>query len=292
MPLSQNRLPAVDGFQRAIEVERLALEAAIAATPGADLDRLMSFVAELYCMLRSPIFPRRAYQVVAGILVHGAIGAPVSVRLNGILASSTARAEIRSILRCADAFRRHGINPRLQLYMVQWENLADLNQRRASLRISSFAAEIRDIESAAEQAGFAKSVLPIPVEFDGDGPCITSPPDFREWSHRVVDALNNPTRAPADLARDVNWTTSFYGRQSSLSRLGDQQPLVDLTIRRAMGQRISTQSPHHAEGVPHMSVIITTELHKRFLPCYATTLPILNIQVRTAARSIADLAVA
>lgn len=292
MPLSQSRVPEVDGFQRAIVLERQALEAAIAATPGADLDRLIPFVAELYSMLRSPIFPRRAYQVVAGILVRGAVGASVGVRLNGILASSTARAEIRSILRCADAFRRHGINPLLHLYIVEWENLSDLHQRRASPRTSSFAADIRDVESAAELAGFANTVLPISVEIDGDGPYITSPPDFREWSHRVVDAAHDSTRAPADLARDVTWTRSFYGRQSSLSRLGDRQPLVDLTIRRAMGQRISSQSSHLAEGIPHMSVIITTELHKRFLRCYATTFPILNIEVRTASRSIADLAVA
>lgn len=86
------------------------------------------------------------------------------------------------------------------------------------------------------------------------------------------------------------WSVAFYARQASLSRLGERQALLDLAIRRAIGQRVSAAQAACPHGQQSVAAMITSELHKRFLPCYATALPILNIDVRSRAASMAAVA--
>jgi len=62
-----------------------------------------------------------------------------------------------------------------------------------------------------------------------------------------------------------------------LRRLGEKQALLDLAFRRASGQRASAEhaSCRHRDG--NVIALLTAELHKRLLPCYAASVPILNL---------------
>jgi hypothetical protein len=73
------------------------------------------------------------------------------------------------------------------------------------------------------------------------------------------------------------WSTGFYARQVSLRRLGAKQALLDLALRRASGHRASAErvSLRHRDG--NVLALLTAERHKRLLPCYAASVPILNL---------------
>jgi hypothetical protein len=73
------------------------------------------------------------------------------------------------------------------------------------------------------------------------------------------------------------WSTGFYARQVSLRRLGEKQALLDLALRRASGHRVSVEhvSLRHRDG--SVLALLTAERHKRLLPCYAASVPILNL---------------
>ena len=197
-----------------------------------------------------------------------------------------------TLVSCATIFRRHGFTPHVKLLLVQWDNLVGIRQRDASSRTQAFAQHIRAVTDTARQAGFADAVIPIAVEVDADTAQILSPRDFRDWSHRVLSAVHGPRNVCPPLVRDVVWSTGFYARQVSLSRLGEQQALLDLAIRRAIGQRVSAEHASHPHWDDRVFALVTSELHKRFLPCYAASVPILNLEARARVGAAATTAVA
>ncbi len=280
--------PSGDGFQEALRADQRALRDALTACPRRAQERLRPFVDEVYDLLRTPIFPRGSYRALAAALVDAVEGGDNRVCLYGVLASPTAMAEIGPFVKCADIFRRCGFAPRPRFLLVQWENLIESREVSPAVRARRFAQQVLTVSQAAQHAGFGHAVLPIAVELDVASGLMLHPPALRDWSQRIALAVGEPRNAcPAD-ARDVAWSTRFYARQRSLSRLGEQQALLDLAIRRAVGEHISAQ--HAGEARP--GIMITSELHKRFLPCYAASLPILNLDVRATTAQLGVPAVA
>jgi hypothetical protein len=269
--------PSVDGFQRALILEQRALCDALSTAPHRAQERLIPLIADLYPLLRTPIFPKRGYQALAAALVTTVLGDDNGVHLRGVLASPTAETELNSFLDCAMIFRRHGFTPHVKLLLVQWDNLVEMRHQDARQRTRGFARRVRAVTEAARHAGLADAVIPVEVDVDAETAEILSPADFRDWSHRVSAAVHEPGSACPSLVRDVVWSTGFYARQVSLRRLGEKQALLDLAFRRASGQRASAElaSRRHRDG--SVLALLTAELHKRLLPCYAASVPIVNL---------------
>jgi hypothetical protein len=283
---------SVDGFQRALLLEQHALGDALAAAPHAVQKRLIPLIADLYTMLRTPLFPRGSDRTIAAALVQTALSDDNGVYLHGVLASPTAQAELQSFLNCGAIFRRHGFRPQVALLLVQWENLVEMRRQHASSRARTFARQVRTIAAAAQRAGFADAIIPIAVEVDTATAEILSPVDFQDWAHHVLSAVQEPHKACPSLVRDVVWSTSFYARQNSLRASGAQQAWLDLAIRRAVGQRISAAYAAHPHADGRVFALLTSELHKRLLPCYAAAVPIVNIDARERLRAAPTAGVA
>jgi hypothetical protein len=286
----------VDGFQRALILEQRALRDALATAPHSVQERLVPLIADLYTILRTPIFPKGSYQALAAALVTTLVGGDNDVHLRGVLASPTAGTEMSTLVHCATIFRQHGFTPHVKLLLVQWDNLVEIRHRDVSARMDAFAQQVRAVADTARQAGLADAVIPVAVEVDADTAEILSPRDFRDWSQRVLSAVHGPGHVCAPLVRDVVWSTGFYARQVSLSRLGEKQALLDLAIRRAIGERVSADHTHtcasHPQRDDRVFALVTSELHKRFLPCYAASVPIVNLEARARVGAAATTAVA
>jgi hypothetical protein len=269
--------PSVDGFQRALILEQRALCDALSTAPHLVQERLIPLIADLYTLLRTPIFPKRGYQTLAAALVTTVLGDDNGVHLRGVLASPTAETELNRFLDCARIFRRHGFTPQVKLLLLQWDNLVEMCHQDARQRTGAFAGCVRAVMEAARHAGLADAVIPVEVDVDAETAEILSPADFRDWSHRVLAAVHEPGSACPALARDVVWSTGFYARQVSLRRLGEKQALLDLALRRASGHRVSVEhaSRRHQDG--SVLALLTAERHKRLLPCYGASVPMLNL---------------
>jgi hypothetical protein len=180
----------------------------------------------------------------------------------------------------------------VQLFLARWENLVEIPLQNAASRARAFVQQVRRVTEIAQHAGFADAIIPIDVQVDSASGEMLYPVDVRDWSRRVLSALADPRSASPSLAKDVMWCTSFYARQDSLSWLGEAQALFDLAIRRAIGQRISTEQTSHPHAESRVTAMVTLELHKRFLPCYEVPMPIINLDARACARSSSTSAVA
>jgi hypothetical protein len=174
-------------------------------------------------------------------------------------------------------FRRHGFTPQVRLLLLQWDNLVEMHHQDARRRTRAFARHVRAVTEAARHAGLVDAVIPVEIEVDAETAEILSPADFRDWSHRVLAAVHEPGSACPALVRDVVWSTGFYARQVSLSRLGEKQALLDLALRRASGHRVSAEHASHRHRDGSVLALLTAERHKRLLPCYAASVPILNL---------------
>jgi hypothetical protein len=284
--------PGIDDFQKALLLEQRALCDALATVRCGIQDLLNPLVADLYALLRSPIHPKKGYLALADALVKAVACEERRVHLQGVLASPTAMTEVRSILHCAAIFQRHGLKPQLKLFLARWENLVEIQHESAAARALAFFQQVRGVREVAQRAGFADAVIPIDVEADSTTGEILYPLDVRDWSRRVLSASADPRGACPSLARDVVWSIGFHARQASLSRLGEPQALFDLALRRALGQRISTEHASHSQLEGGVSAMVTLELHKRFLPCYAASLPIINLDGRAPVPDASTSAVA
>jgi hypothetical protein len=269
--------PSVDGFQQALILEQQALCDVLSIAPHLAQERLIPLIADLYPLLRTPIFPKHGYRALAAALVTTVLSDDNGVHLRGVLASPTAETELNCFLDCATIFRRHGFTPHIRLLLVQWDNLVEMRHEDARWRTRAFARRVRAVTEAVQHAGLANAVIPVEVDVDAETAEILSPADFRDWSHRVLAAVHEPSTACPALVRDVVWSTGFYARQVSLHRLGEKQALLDLALRRASGHRVSAEhvSLRHRDG--SVLALLTAERHKRLLPCYAASVPILNL---------------
>jgi hypothetical protein len=139
------------------------------------------------------------------------------------------------------------------------------------------------VRRAFGQHGFDPAgVQPVEIGMDLERGELRQPGDAALVYRQVVAAQSDLATAEPGLGRDLAWLTGFYERQASLRRLGLQQPLVDLTLRRYVGGRFSSEAKATtADGsTPGPALfMLTSELHKRFLNCYSATVPILNVSL-------------
>ncbi len=282
----------VDGFQRALDLEQRALCAALAGARHGIQEQLSPLVADLYAVLRSPVYPKRGYLALADTLLKTVESGKKHIHLYGVLASPTAVTEAHSILYCATLFRRYGFTPHVKLFLARWENLVEIPGQSAASRARTFAYQVRAVTEIAQQAQFADAVIPIDVQVESESGEILYPLDLHDWSRRVLSAAADLPGADPSLAKDVAWCAGFYARQSSLSWLGESQALFDLAIRRAIGRRISAEQAAHAHVADQVTAMVTLELHKRFLSCYDASVPIINLDGRACARLASASAVA
>src|SRR5205807_2130624 len=144
-------------------------------------------------------------------------------------------------LRAAALFAAAGFTPRLTLLLVRWETLRTARGQEAAYRAAAYARAVHAVTGACVRAGFPDAVTPLELEAEVDSGAICRPAGAALWSHLVRDACANP-RAMPSLRRDVGWSTAFYVRQDSLAWLGPEQALLDLAIRRTVGERVSLRA--------------------------------------------------
>jgi hypothetical protein len=237
--------------------------------------------------LRTPIFPKGTYRAFGEALVRAVDSRDATIYLRGVLASPTAAVEVASFLRCATIFARHGFTPDLTLLLIRWDNLVDLQRQGSHTLTHAFQDQVHASTAQTRRAGFADAIIPVDVDLDAHTADVRYPLDVRAWSRQIARASQDPRVVDAALARDVAWTRGFYARQASLRCLGEEQALVDLALRRAIGQRISRDYMSRPCVEDEVFLLVTSELHKRFLPCYDAAAPIINIETRTPPDSCA-----
>lgn len=262
-----------DDFQRALTREQNALRELLDAARPESGERNASLTAGLYRAMRSPVFPKKGYVPLANALA-ACFSQSRALRLRGVLASPTAIHEVPFFLKAADTFRKHGLAVDLRFLMVRWENFVDVHDQPLDQRASTFEAQVSEVRATVARHEWSEAVVePIDVAVGNGNQTLRAPRDFEESIARLEAGAKDMSALPPRVSKDLLWITGFYARQASLHRLGEFQPRLDLAMRRAIGRRFSAET-----GGP--AVMLTSELNKRFLPCYDAALPMMNINVR------------
>jgi len=266
----------VDDFQRALALEQHALRELLDAARPEARECNASLTAGLYSALRSPVFPKKGYMPLAEALAD-CFSRSRALRVRGVLASPTAIHEVPFFLKAADTFRTHGLEVDLRFLMVRWENFVDVCDQPLDERASTFEAQVSEVRAVLARHDWSDAkVDAIDVAVGRDNQTLRAPRDFEESIARLEAGAKDMSALPPRVSKDLLWITGFYARQASLHRLGEFQPRLDLALRRAIGRRFSAET-----GGP--AVMLTSELNKRFLPCYDAALPMMNINVRADA---------
>lgn len=277
--------PAQEGgeadFLRALTEEQQALRQLLREQQAPP--NLLALSEDLYPRLRGPVHPKRAYKELADALLATSRSSR-PVRLRAVLASPTAVAEVPSFLATAQIFVRHGLPVELRALLVRWENLIDSESTAGALRDERFQGQLAAVQRAFTKHGFdPAAVEPVDIGLDLAGGELRHPCDAALVYRQVAEARSDLATAEPGLGRDLAWLTGFYERQASLRRLGLQQPLVDLALRRYVGGRFSHEAKASTAtdgAAPGPALfMLTSELHKRFLNCYSASVPILNISL-------------
>lgn len=271
-------------FERALLLDAAAMDASILQCLGDNAahrpddmpaDELRRFCATLFAVLRSPLFPKKSYAPLAAMLREAMRPATTPIRIIIVLASPTAQAEIGSFLDILRLCRRHGLNVRPHILFIRWENLVDVGHLGLAPRQRDFETRLALLAQEVRVSGFADvAITPVNIvasERIGDA---EAPPEFAEAFTNVSNAVSDAGKNDAPLWRNITWTTGFYARQNSLKRLGEAQPLIDLSIRAGVGNWLGKTS---SENEP--CLLLTSELNQRFLSCYNTTRHIANISL-------------
>lgn len=274
-------LPAdspVSDFDRALEHDRDAALSML-RTELAQPDRaaeLAQLLTDVYGLLRTPVHPHHhGRDVVAAEVARAAREGADPLILRGVLASPTAQSELPFFLRLAGLFRAR-LPTRLEFLLVRWEDYDAPGDEGAFRRI------VEGARQAVDDGGWPRdAVEPVDVRSAQPGePPVTAPDDFAlAWREVEHAAAGRATLTPR-LTHDLKWIRGFYERQLSLREHGDRQPLFDLALRRGIGRRLSP-----AEAESSQPLIIASELHHRFLPCYDASVPILDVDVTRDSRA-------
>lgn len=267
--------PDADDFKRALAEEQAAVERALQqrACPAATVD----LAADLYARMRSTVHPKKAHDAAAGAIAAASLsGRPLQLR--AVLASPTAVAELPSFLRFAALFRARGVAVELRALLVRWENLEEVRGAAPELRDEAFQAQVAAVRDALESAGFPRDTVDlVEVAVDMVNGAVEAPADAAAAFDEIARAAADLSAVDPAVARDLVWINGFYERQASLKRLGPRQPPLDLTLRRCVGKRISDEARALGGEAGPPLLMLTSELHKRFLTCYAASVPMLNI---------------
>jgi hypothetical protein len=267
----------VSDFDRALEHDRDSALSLLRAELG-QFDRaeeIAQLLADIYELLRTPIHPHHhGRDLVAAEVARAAREGADALTLRGVLASPTAHSELPFFLRLAELFRAR-LPTRLEFLLVRWDDADDPADEEGFHRIAE------GVRRTVDDGGWPPdAVEPVDVQSARPGePPVTAPDDFAlAWREVEHAAAGGSTPVPR-LDHDLKWITGFYERQRSLRRHGDRQPLFDLALRRGIGRRLSRREPESPQPL-----IIASELHHRFLPCYDASVPILDVDVTRDSR--------
>ena len=256
--------PLASDRRATLRILALRLEDADRTSPGIRR-ALATVVDEIHTRLRSPIHPRSVGReqlvdaLVAGVVHNVPLTLPV------VLAAPTAERDLPCFLGLARVLQSH-LRITLEPLLIRWSNLnhpiSDHEFERVAASLDTMLAqggnqatlELADIRAAAT-----------------DRVTIDAPIDVAAAHQEVTDAIAHGATDQC-LLDDLAWIHAFYARHDSFSDSHADQPLLDLAIRRAIGRRLSAGRADNTH-----TVAATSELHRRFLPCYATNTTILNL---------------
>jgi hypothetical protein len=266
---------ARQSFQRAIDADGAALADAVrrrlAAAGEGDLamrGRLEGLAIEMAWRLRSPLSPKGAHDQVCDLICASALTRS-PLQLNVVLASPTACVEIDDFLAFASLLRGHGVPVALRIVLARWENWADVADLPIAVRDRMFEICLRRLSDAVCADGFRDArIQPVEITAAAALDQVRAPPHYAEVLAEVQAVAGGEVSNKPQLANDVAWISGFYARQRSLARLGPNQALFDLAMRRAIGKSVSGPG-----------LLLTSELNQRFLACYRANVPIANIIV-------------
>lgn len=278
---------AGDDFERALAADAAELDGAFLrcheqADDAAQLDpgalaSLRALGAALSARLRTPLFPKKTHDALATALYRGAaLAHPTEVHI--VLASPTALAELDYFLNFARLFAAFGPGMALRVHLVRWENIIEVLPLGLPARASAFAALEPDIAKRIAAAGFTDwriETIDVVAADTLDG--IEAPADIVATIAAIEAARADLAAADPVLPRNLLWITGFYARQGSLQRLGPVQPLLDLALRTSVGHRVGAAHAALAGEKRGGFLLLTSELNRRFLPCYDAGVPIANI---------------
>lgn len=238
----------------------------------AEYRELKNLLEQMYRRLRTPVFPKKYNKTLVNS-IHKAYSGEKKLSIRGILASPTAKEEIPFFLRVMKIFESHHTFCDFELLLVRWDYLNSPQSKE------DFEKTVESVKDCITLYGYSRNILnvvDINVEIDSEK--AEGPANFKEWFNKINIADQQDINISKDLNTDLIWITQFYNRQKSLQDLGKKQALFDLAIRRYVGDRFSNEFMNSKNSETPF-LILTSELNRRFLKCYRTTLPIANILV-------------
>lgn len=273
-----------DTFKRSLELDRQRcfstleeLELRHGQLPAHRKESLVKLVHDIYGVLHTKLFPKRASVVFATSLYEAGAKNDYRVALRFPLASPTAVRELSTFLHCVDTFRRNGFSPEVEVLMVRWENLIEVANMLPKERQELFKGQLQEVRRRVWEKGLPEStVVPVDITFSMKDLTLSGPADFKRWWRATQQAQDGLTSADPALVRDVQWSQRFYRRQRSLCKLGGIQPSLDLAVRRSIGERFMSSLGSVTYPV---CAVLTSELAQHFLFFYQIKAPMMNVEI-------------
>jgi hypothetical protein len=232
---------------------------------------------KLFSLLRSKIFPDNLLHQFTEDFFYAFIAQNKTVHLYCVLASPTALKELRQFINFITIFKlfdSYFISP--HFILVDWPSA------NANTPDSAFLNLIDQIDNTLKaQLNLYHLHVVSPLENHQLRKSYFDASFTEEFEHirQLIDSFANTLyHQKTDLDVDIMWATNFYDRQDSLHELGREQAILDLEIRRGIGAYINRKLEQFSP-LNQSCFLVTSELNKRFLKCYATKAPIINITV-------------
>lgn len=208
-----------------------------------------------------------------------------------VLASPTAEREITDFVSVSNTIRENLAVTDLDIVLVRWENLRNQNVQTDIDRQNEFRRVTDSVQSFLKRSAWEDCrVHKIDIYSPIQG-IISSPPGFASMAERISRIekdRNLVDQSDITLADDIRWTKEFYAKQESLGKLGNQQPLHDLTIRAELGRAMSSGKLWCGQKLKPFSICLTSELTTRMTQTYRMNMANFNILVRSQLKSVSN----
>jgi hypothetical protein len=240
---------------------------------------IFSLINELYLYLRSPIHSNYFLEALANKLFDKNLHLNPSINLVTVLASSTANEEFPYFMRFVDIFNHYQIKTNNYVLFVHWEDELEITDNQDYTKFYSKLAPIQEIAKHKESAIY---VIPLHLSHtDYSHPYLSTLNQAFHNNIRLYQSsmLKEKIKDPT-LIKDMQWIKDFYQRQDSLKHFSSEKAFFDLAMRRSIGKLGTELSLLQQESNSTLFLMLTSELNKRFLNCYDSLIPILNIKVK------------
>lgn len=235
--------------------------------------------SKLFSQLRSKIFPDNLIKKFTEDFFYTFIDKNKEINLYCVLAGTTALNELQYFVRFIEIFNLFEATLfSLHFLLVDWPDLNNISTRSNS----NFLNIVNQIDTELDEKTdrYHLHVVSCLADRQLETPYLdlTFNEQFQHIMQLIERCDNILYRQKTDLDVDIKWITNFYDRQKSLHPLGHKQAILDLAIRRGIGAYITTKA-EVLNRINKSCFLITSELNKRFLKCYAAKVPIINITV-------------